>query len=214
MTLCFDKLHRENGKDRGRKETPLPLSWLLSFLLSFLSPSPSSALPTCICCHSYRGAVHFFCSDLVRCSTCHSTPSFALRLGRPSPGAEQSLKSPLLSWVEPLVPLPVSVVCVSGAWWQYLWCLTWSGRGVSTWSNLPKHTRSPPGLNLLPVIWIGKIKKVCEGCFSFSLCCRLVHVETTRPNQVRLFSWAWRLWYNWSGSYDDKRYRTWCNWRD
>lgn len=63
MTLYVDKLHRENRKDRRRrKEALLSLSCLpfLPFILPFSLSQLCSAAPTFICCHSYRGAVHFF----------------------------------------------------------------------------------------------------------------------------------------------------------
>lgn len=62
MTLFVDKLHREKRKD-GRRGKETLLSLLPPFPSS-LSTYPSlsqlcSAVPTFICCHSYRGAVHF-----------------------------------------------------------------------------------------------------------------------------------------------------------
>lgn len=92
--ICY-KLHRENGEDGSTETLPSPSPASLSFLLPFLPPFTQlcSAAPTFICCHSYHGAVHFFCSDLVRCSTCHSLlPSLlhGLTIGPPSPRVEQS----------------------------------------------------------------------------------------------------------------------------
>lgn len=111
------------GRTEEKKETLLSLLPPFSFPLSSLFQLCSAA-PTFICCHSYRGAVHFFCSDLVRCSTCHLLPP-RLTIGRSlsQSRAEPSLKSPLLSEFKPLVFLLVSIVCVSSTWWQYLWYL-------------------------------------------------------------------------------------------
>lgn len=124
---------RTGRLEEGKKET-----LLLPFLLSFLSFFQlCSAVPTFICCHSYHGAVHFSSAPIWFAARPIPTPPssathsvLALRLGCFSP-PEQSratFKEPPPLWVNPLVFPLVSIVCVSGTRWQYLWCLSWSGR--------------------------------------------------------------------------------------
>lgn len=132
---CTERTGRRGDELRRRKLLSLP---------SIPSPScfsphvPSSALqcrPLSVAIVT-RGAAHFFfCSDLVRCSTCHSLPP-RLTSGPPlfQSRAEPRLKSPspALPSNPLLVFLLVSIVCVSSTLWQYLWYLTWSAGSAST----------------------------------------------------------------------------------
>lgn len=122
MTLFVDKLHREKRKDGRRgKET---LHSLLPPFPSSLSTYPSlsqlcSAVPTFICCHSYRGAVHFsapiwFAAQPVT----HPPLLLALRLGpllarpgRPFSQSRATFKEPLLSELTPRLSTCLYCLC-------------------------------------------------------------------------------------------------------
>lgn len=120
MTLFVDKLHREKRKD-GRRGKETLLSLLPPFPSS-LSTYPSlsqlcSAVPTFICCHSYRGAVHFSAPIWFAAQPVTHPPSspydwapFSLSRAILSPRAELRLK-PLLSELTPRLSTCLYCLC-------------------------------------------------------------------------------------------------------
>lgn len=119
ITLYVDELHRENRKARRRKGGDAPFSFPF-YPSSLFSSSALQCRPL-----SVAIVTTGLCTFLLLQSGLLLDPSPP---PRPPPVTPSSPYNWAVPPVNPLVFPLVSIVCVSGTRWQYLWCLSWSGR--------------------------------------------------------------------------------------